>query len=108
MKPATRTAKKPLGAVADNRTGESVNSTSNRSWRKMIAAIFVLICLTLTTFLPALNNQFIDFDDDLYVTANPHVHAGLTWNGVAWAFSSMQVNNWHPLTWLSHMLDWQL
>jgi hypothetical protein len=48
---------------------------------------------------------FVNFDDDLYVYANPQVAAGLTWPGVAWAFTSVHASNWHPLTWLSHMAD---
>jgi tetratricopeptide (TPR) repeat protein len=48
---------------------------------------------------------FVNFDDDLYVYANPQVAAGLTWQGVAWAFTAVHASNWHPLTWLSHMAD---
>jgi Tfp pilus assembly protein PilF len=79
-----------------------------RSWRKLLVPGCILIGITMAAFLPALNNQFIDFDDDLYVTANPHVRAGLTRESLAWAFRSTQANNWHPLTWISHILDWQL
>jgi len=51
---------------------------------------------------------FINFDDDLYVYNNPHVVTGLKWENVGWAFTHSYVANWHPLTWLSHMLDCQL
>lgn len=51
---------------------------------------------------------FVNFDDPRYVTQNAHVRAGLTREGVAWAFTTMSVANWHPLTWLSHMVDVQL
>ncbi len=54
------------------------------------------------------DHGFISFDDDDYLTANPVVRQGLTWDGVVWAFSAPRVYNWHPLTWLSHMLDVQL
>ncbi len=53
-------------------------------------------------------DAFLHFDDDLYVTDNPWVRDGLTWRGVAWAFRTLHAANWHPLTWLSHMLDVQL
>jgi Tfp pilus assembly protein PilF len=53
-------------------------------------------------------HEFVGFDDDRYIFANPHVRQGLTWEGVKWAFSGFHVMNWHPLTWLSHMLDVQL
>ena len=51
---------------------------------------------------------FIDFDDNRYVTENPVVQAGLSWSGVAWAFRTFHASNWHPLTWLSLMMDAQL
>jgi len=52
--------------------------------------------------------EYVFFDDDTYVTANPVVSEGLTWAGVKWAFTEVHGANWHPLTWLSHMLDVQL
>ena len=72
-----------------------------------------LICLALalvTTALywPITHHNFVNFDDDDYITNNSHVKAGLTWAGVIWAFQSGAAANWHPLTWLSHMLDCQL
>jgi len=51
--------------------------------------------------------DFLNYDDDHYVTDNPHVMQGLTANGIAWAFRSTEVFNWHPLTWISLMLDAQ-
>jgi tetratricopeptide (TPR) repeat protein len=72
-----------------------------------------LICLALalvTTALywPMTHHNFVNFDDDDYITNNSHVKAGLTWAGVIWAFQTGAAANWHPLTWLSHMLDCQL
>ncbi len=64
--------------------------------------------LTLATFLPALRNDFVNYDDPLYVTSNPHVQSGLSSEAFRWAFLSSHASNWHPVTWLSHMLDWQL
>ena len=55
-----------------------------------------------------MRNGFVSFDDGTYVTANTHVQGGLTWEGLEWAFQTSTASNWHPLTWLSHMLDWQL
>jgi Flp pilus assembly protein TadD len=52
--------------------------------------------------------DFVSYDDDLYVYENPHVTNGLTRDGVFWAFTTGQAGNWHPLTWLSLMLDCQL
>jgi tetratricopeptide (TPR) repeat protein len=69
---------------------------------------FLLILATLAAYWPALNNDFISFDDREYVTENPHVVTGLTWSNAAWAFRAGFASNWHPLTWLSHQLDVQL
>jgi tetratricopeptide (TPR) repeat protein len=52
--------------------------------------------------------DFLRLDDPLYVTENPHVRGGLTLSGAAWAFASGHAGNWHPVTWLSHMIDCQL
>jgi tetratricopeptide (TPR) repeat protein len=62
---------------------------------------------TVLLFGRSLGYGFINYDDPAYVTNNPHVQAGLTWEGVVWAFTG-HTDYWHPLTWLSHMLDWQL
>ena len=68
-----------------------------------------LILLSLAVFRPALDCDFVALDDDAYVTENPQVRAGLTREGLTWAFTSFGYQgNWHPLTWLSHMLDVQL
>jgi tetratricopeptide (TPR) repeat protein len=60
---------------------------------------------TLCVYWPATQCSFVNFDDDLYVTANPHVQAGPTLAGLKWAFLNSVASNWHPLTLLSHMLD---
>ena len=64
--------------------------------------------LTIALYWPATGHDFVNYDDQLYVTANPHVQAGLNWEGVKWVFCHQVANNWHPLTVLSHMLDCQL
>ena len=64
--------------------------------------------LTLVAFAPVAGHEFVNYDDLDYVSANRHVETGLTWENVAWAFTTGHASNWHPLTWLSHMLDWQL
>jgi protein O-mannosyl-transferase len=72
-----------------------------------------LVCLLLAVavaavYWPALDCDFVQFDDPDYVTANPHIQNGLSWPMAAWAFRSGYAANWHPLTWLSHALDVQL
>ena len=59
-------------------------------------------------FLRTTADDFLTYDDPVYVTKNVHVTGGLTWANVRWAFSSTEASNWHPLTWLSHMADCQL
>jgi len=74
-----------------------------------LPAIYLVLALgTLALYWPVVHHEFIQLDDNLYVTANPQVQAGLTWAGVKWAFQNTMASNWHPLTWLSHMLDCQL
>ena len=69
---------------------------------------FFLVLVTIAVFWQVSSFDFVRYDDDKYVTENRHVQAGLTRGGIAWAFLSVYANNWHPLTWLSHMLDYQL
>ena len=68
-----------------------------------IAAALVL--LTLGVYSPVFESGFVTIDDPLYVTENPMVKQGLTLPGIRWAFQSTSAGNWHPITWLSHMLD---
>ncbi len=76
--------------------------------KRTFAICGALALLTLLAFWPLKNCDFVNFDDPDYVTSNPHVQDGLTWRSVAWAFTTNHAANWHPLTWLSHILDWQL
>ena len=73
------------------------------------AAICLLLAgMTLAVFGQTLGHGFINCDDGTYVYENPVVQQGLTWRGLTWAFTGAHASNWHPLTWLSHMLDCQL
>lgn len=63
---------------------------------------------TLILFLPAYWCDFIYLDDHDYVTGNLQVQRGMSWEGVGWAFTTSHASNWHPLTWLSHMMDCSL
>jgi tetratricopeptide (TPR) repeat protein len=68
----------------------------------------VLILLALFAYWQVRHNSFISLDDNLYVTDNVHVQRGLAWENVGWSFTTTHAGNWHPLTWLSHMLDFEL
>jgi tetratricopeptide (TPR) repeat protein len=73
--------------------------------------LFLAIGLALVTYAiywQVISHQFISLDDDLYIEKNNMVTSGLTLSGLAWAFTTFHAANWHPVTWLSHMLDSQL
>jgi tetratricopeptide (TPR) repeat protein len=79
---------------------------SNRNFGVLL--YLILVCLAVLPYFQATQFNFIDLDDSFYVTNNPHVCAGLTWETIHWSFCSTQEGHWHPLTWLSHALDVQL
>ena len=89
--------------------------TANTTYKKnffdmrsnFIACLFLTIA-TLTVYWQAGNHEFINYDDITYVTGNPHLQAGFSPEGIIWAFTSGYAGNWHPLTWISHILDIQL
>ncbi len=68
----------------------------------------LLVCVILAFYRPITRNEFLNYDDDTYITNNPHVRTGLSWPTVKWAFTTYDAANYHPLTWLSHALDCQL
>jgi len=76
--------------------------------RIKITICLLLIGVTAACFWRVTGNGFVNYDDSLYVTDNSHVQAGLSLQGVKWAFTTGENANWHPLTWLSHMLDVEL
>lgn len=78
-----------------------------QSPQRLLIAVAVAL-LAVAVFWQVQGHPFVSFDDELYVTANPSVLRGLSKSGVAWAFSTTHSTNWHPLTWLSHMVDVQL
>ncbi len=80
-----------------------MTASKTRAPRWIATALFfsVLIAFRSTTGF-----EFLPFwDDAAYVTQNPQVLAGITWEGTRWAFTQLHIGNWHPLTWLSHMAD---
>jgi Flp pilus assembly protein TadD len=68
----------------------------------------ILIAATVIVYAPVGQHGFVNLDDAQYVSANPAVSGGLSARGAAWAFTTWHAGNWHPVTWLSHMLDVQL
>jgi protein O-mannosyl-transferase len=76
--------------------------------RRIVLVCLLLGVVTLALYWPVRHYDFVQYDDDDYVFDNPAVRMGLSWGGVVWSFISAHSANWHPLTWLSHMLDCQL
>ena len=78
-----------------------------RKFLTLLTTLFLIVA-TLAVYRQVGDHEFINFDDNLYVTENHHVQAGLTLEGVKWAFTTTDVAYWHPVTWLSLMLDYEL
>jgi hypothetical protein len=77
--------------------------------KKQILAIYLFLTLiTLLAFWQVGHSDFISYDDPKYVTENIHIRQGITIQAIGWAFTTVYASNWHPLTWMSHMLDVQL
>ena len=83
------------------------NNFLQKSRLEIIICLF-LITACLCVYWQITNHEFISYDDGCYVTENSIVRSGLTIDGIVWAFTTFHAGNWHPLTWLSHMLDCEL
>src|SRR5215470_12008368 len=75
--------------------------------RRTVLLCLVLLLGTLATFWPVRHFDFIEYDDPDYVVDNQTIRQGLTWYGVQWALVDSHSCNYHPVTWVSHMLDCQ-
>jgi len=96
-------ARKRPNSKAPSRTGPFLTG------KKLYAALCVLLALaTVALYSPVIGHSFVVLDDREYVTANPDIHGTLGWSTIHWAFTSTYAANWHPLTWLSHAVDYQL
>ena len=76
--------------------------------RRAAVLCLLLVVATVALYIPLAGHPFAGYDDYDYVAANSHIQAGLTLSTIAWAFTSTDFANWHPLAWLSHALDAQL
>src|SRR4030042_4240463 len=75
--------------------------------KKVLAVAFIVALLTAIVYLPALKNGFVNWDDDLYVYENPYIQA-IDFGFFKWMFTTFHASNWHPLTWLSHAIDYAI
>ena len=79
-------------------------SLMKRPW---VLAVLLAV-LTLAVYFPVHHHPFFTMDDDAYVVSNPHIKDGFSAEAITWAFASYDLANWHPVTWLSHALDFQM
>jgi protein O-mannosyl-transferase len=100
----------PQGDQLENMAvGQPSERLADPDSRSTVAGLCVLLAMAvLLVFGRTVWYQFVCYDDDLYFDHNPHIQSGLTWCDVIWAFRTNYANNWHPLTWLSLMLDVEL
>jgi len=84
-----------------------LDTAMNDTRAKVLICIF-LVLATATIYWQVKDHEFINYDDNIYVTENLNVQAGLTRESVSWAFTTSHHATWFPMTWLSHMLDYQL
>ena len=84
-------------------------STARPTRNQLFAVICLMLALvTLVVYWPITRHDFTNFDDDGYITGNPHVNSGLSWPNILWGFEHINAGYWIPLTWISHMVDCQL
>jgi tetratricopeptide (TPR) repeat protein len=99
--PAAKPSSKPL---ASDGVAPTRKLFKDRNGFLLGALLFVVAAWA---FLPAIHNGFINFDDQVYVYQNAHVQDGVNWQSIRWAFTNLDAGFWHPLTWLSILLDVQ-
>jgi tetratricopeptide (TPR) repeat protein len=92
----------------NNASKRSTGYTDTVNGRQLLTVCIILALVTLAVYWQVKDHDFINYDDKLYVTENLHVQAGMTIENLKWAFTTGDAANWHPLTWLSHMMDVQL
>jgi tetratricopeptide (TPR) repeat protein len=112
MSRRSRKTTAPKGAATTHRSGVVPTESGNRPARlntcwMVLGVCLFLVAITWLVFGQTLRHEFVNYDDDDYVVRNAQVSRGLTLDGIAWSFTHVHSSNWHPLTWISHMLDCQ-
>jgi len=64
--------------------------------------------IVFATYYQSIDDAFISYDDEAYILSNSNIKNGINYNSIKWAFTSLDVSNWHPITWLSHMIDYNI
>ncbi len=105
--PDSTTGQAPSGAGP--RLPEPETPVPSRDDRWLVPGVCLFLAAIIwLVFGQTLGHEFVNYDDQIYVYENPAVTAGLTFHGIVWAFTHVHSSNWHPLTWISHMLDCQI
>ena len=98
-----------MPAVSDSRPPKSESPAAGLHDRWLVPGVCIFLAAVIwAVFGQTLHHEFVNYDDDEYVYENPEIARGLTLRGIVWAFTHVRCSNWHPLTWISHMLDCQL
>ena len=106
--PISPAVDKPDAAVSRSlKSDRCLSAGTNHNWLVPGICVF-LAAIVWVVFGQTLGYGFVIFDDDQYVYDNPIVQQGLTWEGFRWGLTYGGIGHWHPLTWVSHMLDCQL
>jgi Flp pilus assembly protein TadD len=101
---------KAVGSTAANERTPKTFEVSHATTleRSDLLILLGLAVVTFGIYAQVMGHHFITFDDDSYIKENPAVNRGVTFAGLAWAFTTFHEANWHPLTWIAHMIDSQL
>src|SRR5260370_10609361 len=106
-KRTTRKRKSALIAAAKRRSVIPVSPPTGFKQTDLII-LLALAVMTFRIYAQVIGHRFITLDDPTYIQENPMVNRGVTLAGLAWAFTTFHAGNWHPLTWIAHMIDGQL
>src|SRR6266481_4638228 len=108
---AKRTAQKRKAGgftAANRRTPKAFEVSRVTFERPDLLILLGMAVVTFGIYAQVIGHRFITFDDPTYIQDNPMVNHGVTLAGLAWAFTTFYAGNWHPLTWIAHMIDSQL
>jgi len=100
--------RRPVGSIAAKGRSAPPLSRTSTFGRPDVLILLALAVVTFAIYAQVIGHQFITLDDPTYIQENPMVDRGVTLRGLAWAFTTFHATNWHPLTWISHMIDCQL
>lgn len=104
----SRTSAAPARTIRQDASAPTSPIAQPEERRRALWISLALVVLNIVVYAQVWHHDFVSFDDPQYVTENVHVKAGLTWSGVRWALTTGEAGNWHPLAWISHMVDAQL